>query len=165
MFKIAFVLFGLMVLGCVYSYYHPQDPYYNRYLPAEIEVSQILAYGSEFRLLEGCGAVIYELSPAMAKKLNDKGASMLKTGMQPRGISDFRFAYGDWRPTPVASVFFSRFIQDDEGYTPMMCADLGGWEEKVRNIAAKAGGVYTFDDHSLLLLEPEEKLAVFLYEK
>lgn len=148
--------------------------HYRRSIPAEIDITSMVAQGSDATLIdliipvrrEGCGGAAFQLSDAAAAQITKQGLALLGSARIGRGYKnspeEYYATYQPWQETPVPSPWMGDGI---------WAAGFGCLKDDARHFDADAvyravrepGAYFTTGPETELLIIPRLRLVVLTY--
>ncbi len=155
---LALVLVGAAAL----SWRAWRDGFYMGQLPSAIEVEGVESHHIQEGWLEGCGVVIFAMTPAMAQALEQRGGGALAGASQGRGgwLAP-HVTYGGWQATPYKEHNPDGTALEDRWLSGLSCARLPTEAARAIDAALAQPGAYVATSHQGgLIVIPSKRLVI-----
>ncbi|WP_111564421.1 hypothetical protein [Rhizobium sp.] len=147
--------------------------FYQNALPEALGTTDILVLGSDaswFDMVvpirrEGCGAVVFRLSPETIAKIRQQGLAFFQDARQARGYDANSakgryYAYAAWQATPAPEGWFG----DGAVAGSLSCAGVANdLIRKITEGGKGAEGYFTTKSEAQLIVLPQEQIAIYTY--
>jgi hypothetical protein len=158
---VAVFLVVVLVVYTIYSYF--ESRWYERLIPADLEISDVVLINGESGFREGCGAAIFSLNPETTKRIAFDGLNALKNARQARGHNDAYHSYSIWQKTPYVETGDGMTLAD-RWLTGLGCAGIKGeLGKQIYKALRREGSFFATTDEGGLIIIPSFGLAVFSY--
>jgi hypothetical protein len=153
-----------LVLGGYFSWNYLQQQWYVGQVPAQIGISGVRYMQVQEGPREGCGAVVFKLSPEMQQALQIHGLKALEQATQARDHQGRDFAYAPWQVTPYVETGEGMTLKD-RWLTGLGCAHFPPDLSQLVEQALRTPGAYvsTTAEGGLILI-PAQALAVLAFQ-
>lgn len=158
---------GAVVALLTAGWRHFQTRYYLALLPAALAVEGVHALHVENGLREGCGVVIYDLTPAMAQAMQSNGIQALAKAREGRGGWLARHVrYSAWQSTPYAEheADGTALALEDRWLVGLSCSDLGdAWANEINKALSSPGAFVSTSAEGGLIVIPARRVVVLSF--
>ncbi|UTA54501.1 hypothetical protein L3D22_01120 [Lysobacter soli] len=136
--------------------------WYSVIIPEPLGISYSIEIGGESGLREGCGAAIFRMDEATARKIIEQGPRYLARAMVSRGHHDSYHTFFGWKKTPFVS---GNAHGESTGLSPGLdCASIDrALQWKITDALRAPGAYYTHGPEMFLLVDPAARLIVLTY--
>lgn len=133
--------------------------WYTGFLPKSIEVSGVRARGEVAGFREGCGAVVFDLSPRLALQIQKSAGSELVSAMEAREGKPPRY-YSAWKATPHVPAGDGMKLED-QWLLGIDCASLAPpLRTHIDEALTRSGSYYSTTHEAGLIIIPSLQLVV-----
>lgn len=155
---------SVLPLGGYITWSAQQRHWYEGHVPAQIGITGVRYVHVQEGPREGCGAVVFELSPQMQQALQTNGLKALLQATQARDHHDRYFAYTPWQATPYVETGEGMSLKD-RWLAGLGCAHLPSDLSQTVEQALRTPGAYvsTTAEGGLILI-PTQALAVLAFQ-
>jgi hypothetical protein len=132
-------------------------------IPASLEIQRTVIIDGKTGFIEGCGAAVFELSPATLRQIQLRGLAALKDAHQARDYGDELHRYSQWKETPYIETGDGMSLVD-RWLAGRSCAKFDLAVDRGIETALKSPGSYYATIHEAgLIVIPKLKLVVYSY--
>jgi hypothetical protein len=143
--------------------------FYEDLIPSPIKTSAPFIIDGQTHLLRGgCGVASFWLSDSTLNEIKQKGLSFFDNATKASRLKWAKgethkeeLFYNKWQPTPMPKDTFS------DGWWPAFeCTNAlsNDWKKRIYKAAQSPGSYYTYEKSDLLVL-PELKIVILIYNK
>ena len=136
-----------------------QYPWYQGFIPEQIKISRAVNVSGKRYFLSSCGAAIFKMTDASAKRISQDGLIFLQDAIYTRNRELAYPKYKQWKATPLEHAWTS-----DGYWFGLNCSKASRTlTRKIFDAAKNEGSYYAVNSEGMILVIPHLKLVVFSY--